>query len=113
VAPDQWEEVGGLAQTPPTKPRPGTVYTVAESSVTLYGKAYRAGVVHSRSQAQRRQKHLERALQASSAPLEATVRAAVHQESFCRAEAAAAAAPRQAQQSASHRVAVRGEEPPK
>jgi len=35
VARNQWEEGGVLAQTPPTKHRPGTWYKVAESSVTL------------------------------------------------------------------------------
>jgi hypothetical protein len=42
---------------------------VAEGSVTLYGKAYRAVVVHSSSQDQRRQQHLQRAIQASYAML--------------------------------------------
>ena len=35
----QWEEVGVLAQTPPTTHRPGTCYTVAESRVTFYGQS--------------------------------------------------------------------------
>jgi transposase len=113
VAHDQWEEVGVLAQTPPTKHRPGTVYKVAESSVTLYGKAYRAVVVHSNNQDQRRQKHLARELQASYTTLEATVREAVQQEYFCQADAEAAAAKLQALQSAYHRVAVVVEERPK
>jgi transposase len=47
VARNQWEEVGVLAQTPPTKHRPGTFYKVAEDVVTLYGKTYRAVVVYS------------------------------------------------------------------
>jgi hypothetical protein len=55
VARNQWEEVGVLAQTPPTRHRPGTCYKVAEDVVTLYGKPYRAVVVHSKSQDQRRQ----------------------------------------------------------
>lgn len=80
VARNQWEEVGGLAQTPPTKRRPGTFYKVAEAEVTLYGKTYRAVVVHSSSQDQRRQKRRERELQASYTTLEATVRQAAHQE---------------------------------
>jgi transposase len=80
VAQKRWEEVGVLAQTPPTKHRPGAFDQVAESGVTLYGKAYRAVVVHSSSQDQRRQKHLRRELQASSAVLEATVREAAQQE---------------------------------
>src|SRR5499427_2540268 len=82
VARNQWEEVGVLAQTRPTQHRPGTFYKVAESSVTLYGKAYRAVVVHSSSQAQRRLEHLERELRASYATLEATVHEAARQEYF-------------------------------
>jgi transposase len=113
VAHNQWEEVGVLAQTLPTKHRPGTFYKVAESSVTLYGKAYRAVVVHSSSQDQRRQKHLARELQASYTALEATVREAAQQEYFCHADAEAAAAQLRAQQSAYHWVEVLVEEHPK
>jgi transposase len=113
VAHGQWEEVGVLAQTPPTKHRPGTVYKVAESSVTLYGKAYRAVVVHSSSQDQRRQKRLARELQMAHATLEATVREATRQEYVCHADAENAAAKLRAQQSAYHEVEVRVEERPK
>jgi len=113
VAHDHWEEVGVLAQTPPTQHRPGTFYKVAEGTVTLYGKAYRAVVVHSSSQDQRRQKHLARELQASYAMLEATVREATQQEYFCQADAEAAAATLRAQQSAYHEVEVIVEARPK
>lgn len=113
VARHQWEEVGVLAQTPPTKHRPGTCYKVAESRVTLYGKSYRAVVVHSSSQEQRRQKALARERQASYTALEATVREVAHQEYFCRADAEAAAAKLRAQQSAYHRVEVMVAERPK
>jgi transposase len=108
-----WEELGVLAQTPPTRHRPGTCYKVAESSVTLYGKAYRAVVVHSSSQDQRRQQHLARELQASYATLEAAVRAAVQQEYFCHADAEAAAVKLRALQSAYHWVEIEVEEHPK
>ena len=80
VARNRWEEVGVLAQTPPTQHRPGTFYTVAEDVVTLYGKTYRAVVVPSSSQDQRRHKRLERERQASSTTWEATVREAARQE---------------------------------
>jgi transposase len=110
VARNQWEEVGGLAQTPPTKHRPGTFYKVAEDVVTLYGKTYRAVVVHSSSQDQRRHKRLERELLASSTMLEATVREATRQEYFCHADAEAAAAKLRALQSAYHWVEVKVEE---
>jgi transposase len=113
VARNQWEEVGVLAQTPPTKHRPGTFYKVAEGGVTLYGKPYRAVVVHSSSQDQRRQQHLEREIQASSATLEATAREAARQEYFCHADAEAAAAKLRALPSAYHWVEVEVQERPK
>jgi transposase len=112
VARNQWEEVGVLAQTPPTQHRPGTCYKVAEDVVTLYGKPYRAVVVHSSHHDQRRQKRLEREVQASSTTLAATVRAAAKQEYFCHADAEAAAEQLRALQSAYHRVEVVIEERP-
>jgi transposase len=113
VAHTHWEAVGVLAQTPPTRRRPGTFYNVSESSVTLYGKAYRAVVVHSSSQDQRRQKHLEREIQTSYTTLEATVREAVRQEYFCHADAEAAAATLRALPSSYHWVQVGVETRPK
>jgi transposase len=110
---NHWEEVGVLAQTPPTQHRPGTCYQVAESRVPLYGKSSRAGVGHSSSQDQRRQKALARARQAAYTALEATVREAAHQEYFCRADAEAAAAKLRGHQSAYHRVEGMVEEHPK
>jgi hypothetical protein len=47
VARNRWEEGGVLAQSPLTQHRPGTFYKVAEDVVPLYGKPYRAAVVHS------------------------------------------------------------------
>jgi transposase len=113
VAHNQWTEVGILAQTKPTRRRPGTFYKVAEGQVTLYGKAYRAVVVHSSSQDQRRQQHLEREIQASYATLEASVHEAARQEYFCRADAEAAAAKLRALPSAYHGVDVAVQECPK
>jgi transposase len=113
VARNHWEEVGVLAQTPPTKRRSGTFYKVAEGGVTLYGKTYRAVVVHSSSQDQRRQQHLERELPASAVTLEATVREAARQEYFCHADAEAAAAKLPALPSAYHWVEVEVQERPK
>ena len=49
-------------------------------------------VVHSSSQDQRRQQHLEREIRASYATLEASVHAAARQEYVCQADAEAAAA---------------------
>ena len=69
-------------------------------------------VVHSSSQAQRRQQHLEREIQASVATLEATAREAARQEYCCHADAEAAAAKLRALQSAYHWVEVAVEEHP-
>jgi transposase len=112
VARNQWEEVGVLAQTPPTQHRPGTCYKVAEDVVTLYGKPYRAVVVHSNSQDQRRQKRLERELQESATTLETTVREAAKQAYFCRADAETAAEQLRALPSAYHQIEVEVEERP-
>jgi transposase len=102
VAHNHREEVGVLAQTPPARRRPGTFYHVSESSVTLHGKAYRAVVVHSSRQDQRRQQPLEGEIQASYTTLEATGREAARQEYCCHADAEAAAATRRALQRSSH-----------
>src|SRR5918911_226761 len=60
VAHNTWEEVGVLAHTQPTTHRPVTSYKASEGEVTLYGRPYRAVVVHSSSQDQRRQQRLTR-----------------------------------------------------
>lgn len=104
VAQSRWEAVGVLAQTPPTKHRPGTFATVAERGVPFHGKASRAVVVHSSSQDQRRPKHLAREFQASAPVLGASVHEAAPPEYFCRADAEAAATKVRALPSASHRV---------
>jgi transposase len=112
VSHNRWEEVGVLAQTKPSKRRPATAYQVDEHVVTLYGKSYRAVVVHSNTQEPRRQKHLARELQASYATLEATVHEAAKPEYFCRADAEAAAGKLRALPSAYHQIEVVVEERP-
>jgi hypothetical protein len=85
---------------------------VAEGSVTLYGQTYRAVGVHSSSQDQRRQQHLERESQASAATLEALAREAARQEYYCEADAEAAAAKLRALPRAYHWVDVAVQERP-
>lgn len=112
VGQQAWEEVGGLAETKPTKNRPVASYKAHESAVTLYGKPYRAVVVHSSAHDKRRQKRLDRELQTSYTTLQAAVRAAGKQDYFCRADAEAAAEKLQARQTDYHRVDVSVEERP-
>jgi hypothetical protein len=104
IAADDWQEVGRIAQTPPTKNRPGASYRVHEGSVTLYGKAYRAVVVHSSAHDQRRLKRLERELSASRSEIEQVAEAAAKKTFFCRPDAEAAAAGVRAYSSAYHQL---------
>jgi transposase len=112
VAHNTWEDVGILAHTKPTKHRPGTAYKAYEGTVTLYGIPYRAVVLHSSAQDKRRQKRLERAIQASQSTLQSTARAAEQQAYFCRADAEAAAAQLRAVRTAYHLLDVTVEERP-
>jgi transposase len=110
---DRWKEVGGIAQTPATKHRPGASYRVHEGAVTLYGKDYRAAVVHSSAHDQRRLKRLERALSASRSDIERVAKSAAKKTFFCRADAEAGAAEVQAQTTAFHQLNVRVDERPR
>lgn len=112
VAQDQWEEVGIVAQTKPTKHRPAASYKVSEQTVTLYGKHYRAVVIHSSSQDQRRQQRLAREMASSRTTLAAAAGEASQQEYFCCADAEVAAEKVRALPSSYHQVAVVIEERP-
>jgi transposase len=112
VAHNAWAEVGVLAHTKPTKHRPGTSYKASEGEVTLYGRPYRAVVVHSSAQDKRQQQRLERDLQTSQSTLQTAARTAEQQEYFCRADAEAAAATLRAVPTAYHLVDVTVEERP-
>jgi len=112
VAHNAWAEVGVLAHTKPTKHRPGTSYKASEGEVTLYGRPYRAVVVHSSAQDKRQQQRLERDLQTSQSTLQTAARTAEQQEYFCHADAEAAAATLRAVPTAYHLVDVTVEERP-
>jgi transposase len=109
----QWQTIGRIAQSPATKNRPGACYRLHEGSVTLYGQAYRAVVVHSSAHDQRRQKRLERQLKASRAELEQRTTSGRQKTFLCRADAEAGAAEMRAQSTAYHQLDVRVEERPR
>lgn len=112
VAHNTWTELGVLAHTQPTPHRPSTAYKAYEGEVTLYGTPYRAVVIHSSAQDKRRQKRLEREIQAAQRTLQTTARAAEQQAYFCRADAEAAAAQLRAVHTAYHLLDVSVEERP-
>ena len=113
VARDGWEDLGILATTQPTKHRPATFYKAYEGEVALYGKTYRAIVVHSTAQDKRRLQRLAREVHASAEGLQAVVRVEEQQEYFCHADAEGAAARLRASQSPYHDLVVTVEERPK
>ena len=85
VAPNAWEEVGVLAHTQPTTPRPGTSSKASEGQGTRSGTPSRAVVVHASAQDKRRQPRLARDIQASESTIPSPARTAAQQEYGCRA----------------------------
>jgi transposase len=113
VARDGWEDIGILATTKATKHRPATFYKAYEGEVALYGKTYRAVVVHSTAQDKRRLQRLAREVHASAEELQGVVRVEEQQEYFCHADAEVAAARLRASQPPYHDLVVTVEERPK
>ncbi len=106
LAANDWTEVGRLAETPPSKNRPGAEYRVGESAVSLYGRRYRAIVVHSSSHDRRQHKRLERELKRSEQPLQARLKKLLGATYACEADARAAAEQAGAEHSKYHRLDV-------
>jgi len=110
---DDWQTVGHIAQTAPTKNRPGASYRLHEGSVTIDGKAYRAVVVHSSAHDRRRLKRLEREIEASRTEIVQVAKEAEKQTFFCRPDAEAAAAQGRTLSTAYHLLEVWVEECPR
>jgi transposase len=110
---DSWDEVGSIAQTKPTAHRPATHYKVYETEVVLYGKTYRAVVVHSSAHDQRRQKRIDRQLEKERHSLEAKCTQMEKGEYFCRPDAEAAAEELRKMSTECYQVQVSVEERPR
>lgn len=110
---DDWQEIGHIAQTAPTKNRAGASYRLHEGSVTIDGKAYRAVVVHSSAHDQRRLKRLERELAASRNEIAQVAKDGEKQTFFCRPDAEAAAAQIRSLRTDYHYLDVSVEERPR
>ena len=102
----RWTDVGCIAVTPASKNRPNAAYRVHEQTVTLYGKRYRAIVVHSSAHDKRRQKRLARELAASLKKAKAMTASLTKKRFFCRADAEEAARELMAQTTGYHRLDV-------
>ena len=113
VKKDSWDEVGAIAQTKPTAHRPATQYKVYETEVVLYGKTYRAVVVHSSAHDQRRQKRIDKQLEKDRHALEGKCTQMEKGEYFCRPDAEAAAEELRKMSTDCYQVQVSVEERPR
>ena len=89
VGKDGWIAVDAEPRSPGS--RPPANYRVSQGAVTLYGREYRAVVVHSDAHDKRRQKKLDRLLSESLAEAGSILEDAGGIEYFCREDAQAAA----------------------
>jgi len=71
---DNWEHFGVLAETPSSKSRKQADYKGVETEVELYGKKYRAIVVHSSAHDARRKKRIERELKKSTSLIDKEIK---------------------------------------
>jgi transposase len=86
---DDWQEIGVLAETVPAgKQRPAT-YKAYEGVTELYGRTYRATVIHSDALDKRKQKKLSKRIEESRVQSEKMKRALERQEFYCRPDAQA------------------------
>ena len=105
VTRDRWITIGPLAEEPDRPKRPVAHYKVYDSTVTLYGKSYRAIVVHSSAHDKRRHKRIDRILKQDRQQFDAIIKEATARAYYCRADAQAAAEELMGK-SAYHRVEV-------
>ena len=88
---NQWQDLGVLSATSPTKKRPAAYYKAYETAVVIKAKRYRAIVIHSSSHDKRRQKRIDRQLRAERNALEKQCKEAAKNAFYCEADARAAA----------------------
>ena len=103
-----WEKVPLKESSKVSRPR--AEYKLYETTVTLYGKEYRAIVVHSSAHDKRRQKRLDNRLADSVKKVSTDLKEAGKTEYFCRADAEAAAERLTSNDSMYHSLAVEVEE---
>lgn len=90
VARDQWIDIGPLAEEPDRPKRPTAHYRAYDGTVELYGKTYRAIVVHSSAHDKRRHKRIDRLLKHDRKQVEKACKAATASAYYCHADAQSA-----------------------
>jgi transposase len=112
VKKDAWEDVGVIAKTKSTAKRPAAHYKSYETEVTLYGKTYRAVVIHSSAHDRRRRKRIERKLLEEKKTLTGKCGEVAKTDYFCREDAKAAANKLSAEPCTYYRINTQVEEKP-
>jgi len=114
VAADDWIDIGPLAEERDRPKRPVARYRTYDGTVELYGKTYRAIVVHSSAHDKRRHKRIDRMLKQDRKQLEKDCKKITDSVYYCQADAQAAL-DKLIRQSASsyHRLQADVEEIPK
>ena len=102
---DAWEEIGPLSETLARGSRPSAEYKAFETTATLYGKDYRAVVIHSSTHDKRRQKKHARSIERSAKEIEAAAKK-IPATYACEADAMAAAKQLEKLSGKLHRVAA-------
>jgi transposase len=87
VEAEEWEDLGVLAVTKPTKNRTPASYRISEGTAVLYKREYRAVIVHSSAHDKRRQKKLERRIKESLRSAQDVQADAKKREFACQADA--------------------------
>jgi transposase len=90
VTNDRWIDIGPLADERDRPKRPIARYKAYDSIVELYGKAYRAIVVHSSAHDKRRHKRIDRLIEKDRKQLEKKCKQATATAYFCHGDAKAA-----------------------
>jgi len=92
VVSGDWQDVGRLSHRRVRGKDVCARYRLREETVVLYGRTYRAVVVHSDAHDRRRQKRIDNAIKKDSETLKAEVTALSRKEFFCLPDAQTAAA---------------------
>ena len=87
---NEWEDLGVLAHSKPTKKRPAAHYKAYESEIEIDDKKYRAIVIHSSSNDKRRRKRIERELNKELKSLNKLRKKICKKNFFCEKDAIAA-----------------------
>jgi transposase len=90
VTADYWTDLGVLAKSKPLQKRPQALYKAYETTLDLYGRHYRAIVIHSSAHDKRRHKRIDRLLAKNRKDLDTLCKKILSKAYYCRADAEAA-----------------------